>query len=199
MSALGPRFVDALGYTAELHADQRRKGDAGIPYVGHLLGVCALVVEDGGDEDEAIGALLHDAVEDQGGLEQLAVIRERYGARVALIVEECTDADGVPKPPWADRKRAYLASLPDRSPSGLRVSNADKLFNAGAILRDHGELGPKVWDRFTGSPESTLGYYEALAAAFQRLRPGPLATELRRTVDLLTTESGLVPLPPERW
>lgn len=199
MSPLGPRFVDALSYTAELHATQRRKGDAGIPYIGHLLGVCALVIEDGGTEDEAIGALLHDAVEDQGGAAQLAAIRERYGDGVALIVEECTDADGIPKPPWADRKRAYLESLPTRSPSGLRVSSADKVFNAAAILRDHRQVGAKVWDRFTGCPESTLGYYEALAQVFEKLRPGALATELRRTVDLLIAESGLTPLPPDRW
>ena len=195
----GPRFAVALAYAASLHAGQRRKGDEGIPYVGHLLGVCALVIEDGGDEDEAIGALLHDAVEDQGGLAQAETIRTLFGDRVARIVDECTDAAESPKPPWIARKRAYLDTIPEKSDSGSRVSLADKLYNAGAIHRDHRQQGERVWKRFDQDGRHQLGYYGALARAFTLRRPGPMADELRDTVDWLTKESGVEPLRPEDW
>ncbi len=200
MNGLGERFVDALGYAAHAHADQVRKG-GDVPYVGHLLGVCSLVVEDGGGEDEAIAALLHDAVEDQGGVERLEDIRRRFGERVAGIVLELTDADGIPKPPWTERKLAYLQSLPRASPSGLRVGSADKLHNARAILMDlrDPEVGTGIFGRFNADAPRTIGYYDALADAFCRLRPGPLATTLRSTVDLLVAESGVAPLGPDDW
>jgi GTP pyrophosphokinase len=177
----GQRFEDALTYAARLHSQQRRKG-SGVPYITHLLAVAALVGEQGGSEDEVIAALLHDAVEDQGGQPRLAEIRARYGDAVAAIVWGCTDADTVPKPPWRERKERYVAHLDEASPSIRLVSAADKLHNARSILADLRVLGPDLWDRFTGGREGTLWYYRALADAFLRLSPGPLADELGQTV-----------------
>src|SRR5436309_13050206 len=146
---LGERFADALAYAADVHRDQVRKSTA-IPYVAHLLAVAARVLEDGGREGEAIAALLHDAPEDQGGEARLADIRDRFGDRVADIVEACSDTFESPKPPWRGRKEAYLAHLRDPATAidVLRVSAADKLNNATAILRDLRQLGPRVWERF---------------------------------------------------
>ena len=177
----GPRFDTALAYAADLHRTQIRKG-SGIPYVTHLLAVAAIVGEHGGTEDEVIAALLHDAVEDQGGLPRLAEIRARYGDAVAAIVWGCTDADTTPKPPWRARKEAYVAHLAEASPGIRLVSSSDKLHNARAILADLRTVGPVVWERFTGGRDGSLWYYRALADTFLRLSPGPLADELARTV-----------------
>ena len=128
------RFEDALQYAARLHANQKRKG-TDIPYISHLLAVTALVLEDGGDEDQAIAALLHDAVEDQGGFKRLEEIRSRYGSTVAMIVDGCTDSYQVPKLPWRERKESYLRRLPTEPNEVMRVSLADKLHNANTIRR----------------------------------------------------------------
>ncbi|HET6692613.1 MAG TPA: HD domain-containing protein [Miltoncostaeaceae bacterium] len=167
----------------ELHATQRRKG-TDIPYIAHLMAVAALVIEDGGDEDEAVAALLHDAVEDQGGAGTLARIRDRFGDRVAAIVEACSDTDETPKPPWRRRKEAHLALLRDPAlPDGaLRVSLADKLHNAGAILADL-RAGRDVFARFNAPRADQQWYYEALVTTFAERAPGPMAEELRRVVD----------------
>jgi (p)ppGpp synthase/HD superfamily hydrolase len=179
---LGPRLDEAFALARELHAAQRRKG-TDIPYLGHLMAVAALVIEDGGDEDEAVAALLHDAVEDQGGAPTLARIRERFGPRVAAIVEACSDTDETPKPPWRRRKEAYLAHLRDPAlPDGaLRVSLADKLHNARAILGDL-RAGDDVFDRFNAPRADQAWYYRALAATFAERAPGPMADELARVV-----------------
>ena len=179
----GPRLDEAFALARELHAGQRRKGTA-IPYIGHLMAVAALVIEDGGDEDEAIAALLHDAVEDQGGPPTLALIRERFGPRVAAIVAACSDTDETPKPPWRARKEAYLAHLraPDLPDGTLRVSLADKLHNARAILAD-ARAGHDVFARFNAPRQDQAWYYDALARAFAQRAPGPMADELRRVVD----------------
>jgi len=182
--ALSGRFNEALVFAADLHADQLRKG-MGIPYVSHLLAVASLVLEAGGDEDEAIAALLHDAVEDQGGQETLEAIRSRFGERVADIVWGCTDTDEVPKPPWRARKEAYIRHLDLASRSVLLVSNADKLHNARATLSDYREMGAALWDRFNASGEEILWYYRSLSDVFTRRRPSPLARELERTVSEL--------------
>ncbi len=179
-----PRFRQALDYASELHASQRRKGTT-IPYVSHLLGVCALVLEYGGDEDEAIAALLHDAVEDQGGKPVLEEIRRRFGGRVAGIVAECTDTDEVPKPPWRKRKEEYLARLPVVSPEALRVSCADKLHNARSLLADYRRIGERLWERFTASGQETLWYYRSLVGVYRAHGAGPLAEELERVVSEL--------------
>lgn len=180
---LTPRFVEALGYAFELHAKQRRK-QTEIPYVAHLMAVSALVLEDGGDEDEAIAALLHDAIEDQSEHTSLEQIGHRFGPRVAKIVHACTDSHTLPKPPWRERKQAYLAGLPDKGESGaLRVVASDKLHNARAVLSDYREVGEKLWDRFTGGREGTLWYYRSLADALRESgRVTRLAAELDRTV-----------------
>ena len=122
-------------YAHEVHATQKRKG-TGAPYIGHLLGVASIVLDDGGSEDEAIGALLHDAAEDHGGRERLDEIRQRFGDPVARIVEDCTDSWETPKRPWAERKRDYVEHARTLRASSLRVAAADKVHNAYAILRD---------------------------------------------------------------
>lgn len=175
------RFRQALDYASELHAWQSRKGTE-IPYVSHLLAVCALVLEDGGDEDEAIAALLHDAVEDQGGKPVLEEIRRRFGGRVAGIVAECTDTDEVPKPPWRKRKEDYLARLPEASPEALRVSCADKLHNARSLAADYRRVGERLWERFTASRDETLWYYRSLLRVYEARGAGILAEELKRAV-----------------
>ncbi len=178
---LSERFVEALDLARQLHANQTRKG-SGIPYLAHLLSVAALVLEDGGTEEEAIAALLHDAIEDQGGAPVRQLIAGRFGEQVAAIVSGCTDADGAPKPPWRERKEAYLRHLRTASPAVLRVSNADKLHNARATLCDYRQLGEALWSRFHGGKAGTLWYYRALAETFQALRSGWLVDELARTV-----------------
>ena len=183
---LTARFEEALVYATRLHAQQKRKG-TDIPYVAHLLSVAALVLEDGGDQDEAIAALLHDAVEDQGGRATLEEIRRRFGERVASIVEACSDADTIPKPPWRARKERYLEHLRQAPPDVRRISAADKLHNARAILADLRQLGDAVWDRFSGGKAGTLWYYRTLVQAYQEgesgeAESGPLVEELDRVV-----------------
>jgi len=178
---LSRRFEDALVYAAQLHRDQLRKG-TNIPYIAHLLAVTSIAVEHGADEDEAIGALLHDAAEDQGGMATLATIRERFGARIADIVEGCTDAVTIPKPPWRQRKEAYVAHLPMASASVRLVSASDKLHNARSILSDLYRDGEKTWARFNGDKEGTLWYYRALVNAFRTVCSSPLVEELDRVV-----------------
>jgi GTP pyrophosphokinase len=181
---LGERFEEALRFAAAAHRSQARKG-SGIPYVGHLLGVCSLVIEDGGDEDEAIAALLHDAPEDQGGEPMLDEIRRRFGDSVAAIVAACSDTFESPKPPWRARKESYLEHLDDQPESVLRVSLADKLFNARAILRDYLVVGDELWDRFQAGSNGQLWYYRKLADRFVTLLPGRMAGELVAVVDEL--------------
>jgi GTP pyrophosphokinase len=193
---LGSRFEDALVYAAQLHAGQERK-ENGVPYIAHLLGVASLVIEDGGDEDEAIAALLHDAVEDQGGIERLRAISGRYGERVARIVMGCTDAIEKPKPPWRERKERYVAHLPRAGADVLRVSKADKLYNARAVVADHRNTGDEVFGRFRGGKDGTLWYYRALVEAYRQAGSGGyLFEELERTVLELERLAGAVPLSP---
>jgi (p)ppGpp synthase/HD superfamily hydrolase len=144
--------------------------------------VSALVVEHGGNEDQAIAALLHDAAEDQGGTETLAKIRATFGEAVAAIVADCTDAWTEPKPPWQARKEAYLAVLPIKPQASLLVSLADKTHNAEAILFDYRVLGNDLWDRFNGGADGTRWYYGALSSVFARVMPGRLSDRLSRAV-----------------
>ena len=174
-------FEDALAFAAQLHSRQVRKGTA-VPYVAHLLGVASVALEHGADEDEAIAALLHDAVEDQGGAATLGKIRERFGETVAAIVEGCTDTDQMPKPPWRPRKEAYVAHVASASPSVRLVSAADKLHNARTIVADYRRFGEDVWRRFSGGRDGTLWYYRALVDAYRAHGPTPLVEELERVV-----------------
>lgn len=181
---LGERYREALGFAFELHRAQERKG-SGVPYVAHIIGVSSLVLEYGGDEEEAIAGLLHDAVEDQGGAAMLQTIEARFGARVAAIVAGCSDSQGEPKPPWRARKESYLAHLRAASVSTQLVSACDKLYNARTIVADLRREGAGVWTRFSGGKEGTLWYYRALTLAFaDDVRP---ADELRRVVNEMET------------
>ena len=174
------RLMDAAAVAMIIHADQVRKG-ADTPYLGHLLGVASLVLENGGDEDQAIAGLLHDAIEDQGA-HQEPVIRKRFGDRVADIVLGCTDAHTLPKPPWRERKEGYIGHLEHASSDILLVSCADKLYNARAIVTDLKTHGDVVFDRFTGGRDGTLWHYATLAGVFGRRLPSALARELRDVV-----------------
>jgi GTP pyrophosphokinase len=196
------RFDAALHYALEHHRRQLRKGTP-VPYAAHLLAVASLVLEMHGDEDEAIGALLHDVVEDGGGATALAHIEGTFGPVVAAIVLANSDVvdDGDGDGPdredrrraWFERKQAYLGSFPGKSPAALRVSLADKLHNARSILIDYRTHGDAVWARFKqGQGLATRIYYRELAAAFERERDRmgdhaqPAVDELRRTVDAIT-------------
>lgn len=182
--ALSERFLDALIYATRLHAGQARKG-SGIPYISHLLAVCALVLEHGGDEEQAIAALLHDAAEDQGGEPTLENIRDRFGERVARLVSDLSDTFESPKPPWRERKQAYLAHLPLADPDSWLISLADKVHNARTILADYDRVGAKIWGRFTERRSGTLWYYRSLVEAFRQISSGFLVEELDRVVTLL--------------
>jgi (p)ppGpp synthase/HD superfamily hydrolase len=179
--ALSERFDQALLYASSLHRAQLRK-TTNIPYLSHLLAVTSLVLEHGGDEDEAIAALLHDAVEDQGGLPTLDEIRSRFGDRVAEIVKGCTDAWTKPKPPWLERKRAYLEHLRTASSSVRLVSAADKLHNARSVLKDYLAIGDELWSRFNSGRDQQLWYYRALADTFNQVGPMALARTLEQVV-----------------
>jgi (p)ppGpp synthase/HD superfamily hydrolase len=142
------------------------------------MGVTSIVIESGGSEDEAIAALLHDSAEDQGGYQTLDRIRSEFGDAVAGIVEECSDHFGEPRPPWRERKEAYIGRLEHASTGALRVSLADKVHNMRTILRDYRTLGEPLWDRFNAERDDVLWYYGSLAEVFSRRHPGPLAVEL---------------------
>jgi (p)ppGpp synthase/HD superfamily hydrolase len=178
---LSNRFTEALTYATELHADQVRKS-SGVPYISHLLGVTSIALEYGANEDEAIAALLHDAVEDQGGAPTREEIRRRFGDPVTAIVDGCTDAEIIPKPPWRQRKEAYIATIPYASASVILVSAADKLHNARSILKDYRTLGETVWERFKGGKDGTLWYYRAVVEAFSTRETTALIEELERVV-----------------
>ena len=162
---LGPRFLRAFLFAAEKHKGQMRKAST-IPYIAHLMGVASLVLEAGGDEDLAIAALLHDVVEDCGGVPMLKEVRRRFGKRVAAIVDGCTDADTEPKPPWRERKEQYLRHLKTADADTRLVSAADKLNNVRSILSDYRAVGESVWSRFKGGREGTLWYYRTLLEIF---------------------------------
>ena len=181
---LTERFLAAVALAAEVHGDQRRTGTE-IPYLAHLLVVTGLVIEDGGDEDQAIAAMLHDAVEDGGGRAMLERIERTFGPRVAAIVEGCSDTvDGDGSERWITRKRRYLAHLPEVTDDAvLRVALADKVHNARSIVRDYREEGHRLWERFTQkTAREQPWYYGGLLEFFERRRPGPLTEDLWRAV-----------------
>ena len=167
---LRDRFTDAFAHAIQLHALQARKGTA-IPYVTHLMSVCSLVLEDGGDEDQAVAALLHDGPEDQGGQPVLDEIRRRFGDPVANLVDGLTDTLNSPKPKWRPRKKAYLARLENEPMSVLRVSLADKLHNLRSIAVDHAATGDAVWARFNAGRPAQAWYFGALLDVFERRLP----------------------------
>lgn len=187
--ALTDRFLNAVAMAQGVHGRSRRTGTQ-IPYMAHLLVVTGLVLEDGGDEDEGIAALLHDSVEDGGGQPMLDRIGRTFGSRVAAIVEGCSDTvDEDPDESWIERKRRYLEHLPEVTDDAvLRVSLADKVHNARSLVRDYRREGHALWERFTQKTAAEqLWYYGGLLEFFDRRRPGPLTEDLRRAVDELAT------------
>jgi GTP pyrophosphokinase len=199
---LSNKYSKALAFTNALHEGHVRKGGNKVPYMSHLMAVSALVLEYGGNEDEAIAALLHDAIEDQGpefkggsdGLRE--EIRKRFGKEVLAVVEECTDADTMTKPPWKERKLAYIDHLESASKGGLLVSNADKVHNASSILRDHKKKGDAIYDIFDMDREDqdrelkkreTLWYYNELQKSYANNTNGnqDLATRLGEIISEL--------------
>jgi GTP pyrophosphokinase len=189
---LSKQFSQALHFANSMHGNQLRKGGQ-VPYMAHLLSVVALVLEHGGSENEAIAALLHDVIEDRGrswnkghtGMRN--ELRKRFGEEVLGIIEECTDTDEYPKPPWRERKEAYLVHLEQASTSGLLVSLADKVHNLRSILADYRIVGDELWTRFKGGKEGTLWYYDALLHAFktrQESQPELLAELERARLEL---------------
>jgi len=183
---LGARFDEAFRFAAEKHVAQTRK-KTDVPYISHLMSVAALVLEAGGDEDQAIAALLHDVVEDCGGHPVLEEVRQRFGKRVANIVEGCTDAYSIPKPPWKQRKLDYLEVLRNADNDIRLVSAADKLHNVRTILADYRHEGDRVWDRFSGRKDGTLWYYRAVLDVLRLGQPNRLVDELQRVVTELET------------
>lgn len=189
------RFSKALSWASELHRHQLRKGKD-VPYINHLMGVASLVGANGGDEDQVIAALLHDAIEDcVGEVSDVAdQVEARFGPGVLHIVEGCTDAYEDPKPDWEVRKKAYLKhlrELPDDSPI-LLVSLADKVHNARAIVADLHRVGDELWERFKGKHRGSIWYYDSLATIFAEKLPCYLSEELRSLVEKMKEKS---PLP----
>lgn len=179
---LTERFDDAYLFARDLHRDQRRKG-AGSPYIAHLLQVAGLVLEAGADEDTAIAALLHDAVEDQGGAATRDAIAARFGERVARIVDGCSDSTGSPKPPWRARKQAHMDRIPTESPEVRLVVTADKLHNTRSITADYRRQGEALWPIFHGRRDGTLWSIHGMTDALTRADPdAPLLAELRAAV-----------------
>jgi (p)ppGpp synthase/HD superfamily hydrolase len=179
----------AFSYAHEVHADQVKKGTS-VPYLGHLMGVSSIVLDDGGSEDEAVAALLHDAAEDHGGHERLEDIRSRFGDAVARIVEDCTDSWEAPKPPWLVRKQSYVHHARTLPATSLRVSAADKVHNTYAILRDLRNTGEQVWERYDARADDVLSYYESLVRAYREAGGGKLVDELERIIRGIHREMG---------
>ena len=189
---LGARLQRAFRYAAEKHAGQTRKQSA-VPYLSHLMAVASLVLEAGGDEDMAIAALLHDVVEDCGGMPRLREVRKQFGPQVAKIVEGCTDSFGDPKPEWVKRKKGYLREVKHADAETRLVSASDKLHNVRTILADYRQHGEAIWTRFTGKKEGTLWYYRALSDEYRRRKPNRITRELEIAVVELELAVGKKP------
>ena len=190
MPPLTPNFSNALVLAARLHRDQTRKM-SDTPYLAHLMSVAALVLEHGGDEDVAIAALLHGAIEDQNESITLGEIGVKFGPRVAALVCAVTETDQTPKPPWRERKEAYLTLMRGKSADALLIAAADKLHNARATLEDYRLLGEKVWDRFNAGKADQEWWYRSVIGEL-RMRDGKhqaLTDELARVVDQLFPKS----------
>jgi (p)ppGpp synthase/HD superfamily hydrolase len=174
------RLVEALHFALAAHGDQLRKG-TGVPYASHLLQVCGLVFEFGGDVDQAVAALLHDAVEDCVDV-QLTALRDRFGAEVARIVGQCTDLleNDAPdaKSDWLARKRSYISRLHDADERVRLVAACDKLHNLRSLLADLDAEGVATLERFTATPAQTRWYYEQVRSALGERIPAALGAEL---------------------
>jgi (p)ppGpp synthase/HD superfamily hydrolase len=189
---LGPRLQKGFRYAAEKHAGQTRKQTA-VPYLSHLMAVTSLVLEGGGDEDMAIAALLHDVVEDCGGMPRLREVRKMFGTRVAKIVEGCTDSFVDPKLPWIVRKKEYLERLKHEDAETRLVSASDKLHNVRTVIADYRQDGESIWKRFSGGRDGTLWYYRALSDEFQQRKANRITRELAIAVHELEKTVGTKP------
>ena len=195
---LSPQFEKALTYATRIHGGQLRKKTR-IPYIAHILGVSAISMEYGANETEAIAALLHDAVEDCGGAKRLRDIERKFGKKVARIVDGCTDTDRTPKPPWLERKKAYIAHVRHAPMPTKLVSASDKLHNVRAILMDYRKEGERLWSRFNAGKHGALWYYRSLVNAFTGKRIEPLVQELNRTLtqlEFLSNHGAQMKQPP---
>jgi (p)ppGpp synthase/HD superfamily hydrolase len=190
--ALGIRLQRAFRYAAAKHDGQTRKKSA-VPYLSHLMAVASLVLEAGGDEDMAMAALLHDVVEDCGGMPRLREIRKQFGPRVAKIVEGCTDSFGEPKPEWLVRKKDYLREVTHADAETRLVSASDKLHNVRTILADYRQHGEAIWTRFNGKKEGTLWYYRALSDEYQRRNRNRITHELALAMEELERAADVKP------
>ena len=161
------KYLEAYVYSYKLHKKQTRKG-SNIPYFTHLSSVSNLIIENNGTTTQAIAGLLHDAVEDQGGAKTLAVIKRKFGPKVAKIVDQCSDTTIKPKPPWKTRKIKYIKDIKNKTQDTLLVSLCDKYHNANCILSDYQKVGEEIWDRFTASKQETFWYYESLYKEFKK-------------------------------
>ena len=188
---LSVKFERALVYASIVHGGQLRKG-TGVPYVSHLLGVASIALEYGANEDEAIAALLHDAVEDAGGADRLEDIRVRFGDNIANIVDECTDSYTLPKPPWKERKEKYISHIAQAPRSARLVSASDKLHNARSILKDYRLEGESLWSRFSGGKDGTLWFYQSLVQVLRAAEDNELNRELYRVVEEIILACGWV-------
>jgi (p)ppGpp synthase/HD superfamily hydrolase len=192
---LTERFTEAVEYARQLHTEYRK--GTGIPYMAHLLGVAALVMGDAGGrvpvtEDMVIAALLHDAVEDHGGMPRLLEIKDRFGSEVSRIVAALSDTfaeDHDKKEGWEDRKNNYLLRLRDEPDDVLLISAADKLYNAKAILDDFKEIGPAVFARFKRGAKEQLWYFDELLKVFRAHPPNRIVNDLERVVQELHAET----------
>jgi GTP pyrophosphokinase len=193
MAELSSRFEAALVFASQLHRTQRRKTTR-TPYVGHLLGVASIVLEHGGDEDEAIAALLHDAVEDQGGLLTRGIILQRFGDRVTSIVDGCTEERWDQTITHRQRKQTHLESIRTASPSVALVYASDKLHNGQTLLSAHKQLGQAVWPHFTGGADTVVWYYGVARESVRGRIPPALFEQLEQTVrqieELVHSEHG---------
>ena len=167
---LSEKFFQAMAYATEAHKTQVRKS-TNIAYISHPFGVAALIIEAGGDEDQAIAGLLHDVAEDCGGEPRLTEIAELFGERVAKIVRGCSDslvADEKDKAPWKVRKQTHLDHLKSTDADILIVTAADKTHNARAIATDIQSIGDEVWERFNATEADILWYYDSMYAALRQ-------------------------------
>ncbi|NUM52466.1 MAG: HD domain-containing protein [Candidatus Hydrogenedentes bacterium] len=179
-----PRIVEAFAFSHGIHANHTRKG-SGVPYITHVMSVAAIVGEHGGDEDTFIAALLHDAVEDGDGYATLEKVRAQFGARVADMVEACSDAFEKPKPKWRERKEQFIESMRSAAPEVKLIVAADKLHNLCATIGDYEAIGEEVWLRFTGRREGTLWYYATITQALANGWEHPLVDDLTASLETL--------------
>ena len=187
MRQMTDRFVEAVKLAAHLHRNQARKG-SDVPYLSHLLRVAGLVLEFGADEDTAIAAMLHDAVEDQGGLETAVQIRKQFGPRVERFVLGCSDSvtgTDQPKRPWRERKESMIACIDDFGPETQLIIACDKLDNMRSTLKEYPQVGADLWQRFSGGRDGTLWYYRGMINALREAGGCPVLDELEYTFNRL--------------